>query len=187
MAIKSIHVIRTHVQPTTLWMALAMAMSGLMVERRLAGVWSGYEDGRVVNYDFESKTEILGRRTKGYFASHEEVLAGTPEYVLRKAEKLAHSRKHQLVVIENSEKEFSLISVWYAGRLLFRRVFRDHLDREGRVNYGGAVTGELTFACYNRWCDWVLNRRGRMTAADWESAGEQIARDYNYDYEEVRD
>ena len=187
MAIKSIHVIRTNVQPTTLWMALAMAMSGLMVERRLAGVWAGYEDGRVVKYDFESKTEYFGRRTKGYCASHEEVLAGTPEYVLRKAEKLAHSRKHQLVLVENSEKEFSLISVWYAGRLLFRRVFRDHRDYAGDIVYGGQVLNDLTFGCYNRWCDWVLNRRGRMTASDWESAGEQIARDYNYDYEEVRD
>ena len=187
MAIKSIHVIRTNVQPTTLWMALAMAMSGLMVERRLSGVWAGYEDGRVVKYDFESKTECFGRRTKGWFASHEEVLAGTPEYVLRKAEKLAHSRKHQLVVIENSEKEFSLISVWYSGRLLFRRVFRDHRDYAGDIVYGGQVLNDLTFACYNRLCDWCCNRHGRMTAKDWESAGEQIARDYNYDYEEERD
>ena len=187
MAIKSIHVIRTHIRPTSLWMAMAMSMANLTVERRISGVWSGYEDGRVVKYDFESKTEILGRRTKGWFASHEEVLAGTPEYILRRVEKLARSRKHQLVVVENSEKEFSLISVWYAGRLLFRRVFRDHLDRGGYVNYGGAVVNELTFACYNRLCDWCCNRHGRMTAADWRSAGEQIARDYNYDYEEVRD
>ena len=187
MAIKSIHVVRTHIRPTSLWMAMAMSMANLMVERRLAGVWAGYEDGRVVEYDFESKTEYFGRRTKGYFASHEEVLAGTPEYVLRKAEKLAHSRKHQLVVIEESERDFAQVHVWYAGRPLFKGTFCDHRDYAGDIVYGGQVLNDLTFACYNRWCDWVLNRRGRMTAADWESAGEQIARDYNYNYEEVRD
>ena len=181
MAIKSIHVIRTNVQPTTLWMALAMAMSGLMTGRALTGVHGG-ERPR------ESRRDgTQGALVKGYFASHEEVLAGTPDCVRVRAGQLAHSRKHQLVVIENSEKEFSLISVWYAGRLLFRRVFRDHRDYAGDIVYGGQVLNDLTFACYNRLCDWCCNRHGRMTAADWESAGEQIARDYNYDYEEVRD
>ena len=172
MAIKSIHVIRTNVQPTTLWMALAMAMSGLMTGRALTGVHGG-ERPR------ESRRDgTQGALVKGYFASHEEVLAGTPEYVLRKVEKLAHSRKHQLVVVENSEKEFSLISVWYSGRLLFRRVFRDHRDYAGDIVYGGQVLHDLTFGCYNRWCDWVLNRRGRMTASDWEYAGREISNDY---------
>ena len=172
MAIKSIHVIRTNVQPTTLWMALAMAMSGLMTERALTGVRGG-ERLRESRHD-----GTQGALVKGYFASHEEVLAGTPDCVRVRAGQLAHSRKHQLVVIEESERDFAQVHVWYAGRPLFKGTFNAHRDYAGDIVYGGQVLNNLTFDCYNRWCDWVLNRRGRMTASDWEYAGREISNDY---------